>query len=197
MTIMILGLHLTFLLLFVLVIFYAIDFYFLTRFDRQREQGKGWAWDYTLLTVAAALLVVIQPWLLPRLGLNVTASWGLAVQVAGLVVIAVSFAIHIWSRRHLQKFYAERVEVQSDHRVVQSGPYAYARHPVITSFFLLAIGLVLLAPALTTLLGLVYIFWDFTRAARQEEELLGKTLPGYAEYMQAVPRFFSLRRGIK
>ena len=197
MILMISGLPLTLLLLFVLILFYVIDFYFLSRFDRERGQGKGWAWDYTLLTIAAALLVILQPWLLPRLGLNVTASWGLAVQFIGLIFVFVSFAIHIWSRRHLQKFYAERVEIQSDHQVVNSGPYAYVRHPVITSFFLFAFGLFMLAPALTTLLGCVYTVWDFTRAARQEEDLLGKNLPGYAEYMNSVPRFFSLRRGIK
>lgn len=194
---MILGLPLTFILLFILAIFYFIDFFYLSRFDRERQSGKGWAWDYTLLTAGAALLVILQPWLLPRLGLTVDSAWGLAIQVAGLVCCAASFAIHIWARRHLQKFYAERVEVQPDHQVIQTGPYAYVRHPVITSFFLLAIGLVLIAPALTTALGLLYTIWDFTRAARQEEELLAKNLPGYSDYMKNVPRFFSLRRGRK
>ena len=31
--------------------------------------------------------------------------------------------------------------------------------------------------------------WDFTRAAQQEETLLTRTLPGYAEYAQQTPRF--------
>jgi len=192
---MILGLSLTLLLLLVLVLFYVIDFFFLARFDRERQSGKGWAWDYTLLTAGAALLVILQPWLLPRLGLTLASHWALAIQAAGLVCILASFALHIWSRRHLQKFYAERVEIQPDHQVIRTGPYAYVRHPVITSFFLLAIGLVLLAPAITTALGLLYTIWDFTRAARQEEELLAKTLSGYAEYMSRVPRFVSFRRG--
>lgn len=195
MTQMIQGLSLSILLLFIVLIFYAIDFAFLARYDRERESGKGWAWDYTLLTVAGALLVILQPWLLPFLGWAVGAKWGLAIQVLGLMCCIASFAIHIWSRLHLQKFYAERVEVQSDHRVIQTGPYAYVRHPVITSFFLLGFGLLLLAPALTTLLACVYVIWDFTRAARQEEELLTRTLPGYADYMKRVPRFFGLRRG--
>lgn len=194
---MIIGLPLSSLLLAVIVVFYAIDFFFLLRYDRERQAGKGWAWDYTLLTICGAALVVLQPWLFPNLGISTSQGWGMWIQGIGLLFCLSSFVIHIWSRLHLQKFYAERVEVQSDHRVIQSGPYAYVRHPVITSFFLLSIGLFLLSPALTTLLGFVYVLWDFTRAARQEEDLLSRTLPGYSEYMKRVPRFFSTRKGIR
>lgn len=194
---MIIGLPLSSLLLAVIVVFYAIDFFFLLRYDRERQAGKGWAWDYTLLTICGAALVVLQPWFFPYLGISTSQGWGMWIQGIGLLFCLSSFAIHIWSRLHLQKFYAERVEVQSDHRVIQSGPYAYVRHPVITSFFLLSIGLFLLSPALTTLLGFVYVLWDFTRAARQEEDLLSRTLPGYREYMKRVPRFFSTRKGIR
>ncbi len=194
---MIIGLPLSSLLLAVIVVFYAIDFFFLLRYDRERQAGKGWAWDYTLLTICGAALVVLQPWFFPYLGISTSQGWGMWIQGIGLLFCLSSFAIHIWSRLHLQKFYAERVEVQSDHRVIQSGPYAYVRHPVITSFFLLSIGLFLLSPALTTLLGFVYVLWDFTRAARQEEDLLSRTLPGYSEYMKRVPRFFSTRKGIR
>lgn len=195
---MITGISLSLLLFSALFIFYWIDFAFLTRYDRERKQGQGWAWDYTLLTLAASALVVLQPWLWPRLGLSTHAGWGLAIQILGLACIALSFSLHIWARRHLQKFYAERVEIQPDHQVIQSGPYALMRHPLITSFFLLAGGLFLLNPALTTLLGLFYTIHDFTRAARQEEELLSKNLPGYTDYMKRVPRFIpSLPRGRK
>ncbi len=194
---MILGLPLSLLLLLVLVLFYGIDFFFLSRYDRERQKGKGWAWDYTLLTLGGALIVILQPWLVPRLGLTVDSAWGLAIQVAGLASCVASFAIHIWSRIHLRKFYAERVEIQPDHQMIQSGPYAYVRHPLITSFFLLGFGLFLTAPALTTFLGFIYVLWDFTRAARQEEELLSRALPGYSDYMKRVPRFFALRRWTK
>jgi protein-S-isoprenylcysteine O-methyltransferase Ste14 len=34
-----------------------------------------------------------------------------------------------------------------------------------------------------------YTFWDFSRAAKQEETLLGERLPGYGGYMERTPRF--------
>lgn len=192
---MILGLPLSLLLLLLLVVFYIIDFTFMLFYDRDRQKGSGWAWDYTLLTLAAAAVIILQPWLWPPLGLRLASVWGLALQFLGLVCAVLSFALHIWSRLHLKKFYAERVEIQPDHQVIQSGPYALVRHPLITSFFLFVFGLFFINPALPTTLGILYTVWDFTRAARQEEELLSKNLPGYAGYMQRVPRFIpSLHR---
>ena len=63
------------------------------------------------------------------------------------------------------------------------------RHPVITSFFGIATGLFLINPSILTLATLLYTVWDFSRAAQQEEELLTKTLPGYADYARRTPRF--------
>jgi protein-S-isoprenylcysteine O-methyltransferase len=186
---MIRGLPLSILLFLIILTFYMLDFYFISRYDRQRREGKGWAWDYTLLTIALALVVILQPVVLPQIGWSTDNRLGLAVQAAGLVCVAVSFGLHIWARRHLGKFYAERVEVQPDHQLIQTGPYALVRHPVITSFFALALGIFLIAPALTTVLVLLYTFWDFTRAAQQEEALLSQQVPGYREYMRLTPRF--------
>jgi protein-S-isoprenylcysteine O-methyltransferase len=186
---MISGIPLSVALGIIVVAFFFMDFFFMLRYDRERGAGKGWAWDYTLLVAGMGLAVVLQPVLLPVLGFITGAAWGLAVQAAGLLLILLSFLIHIWSRLHLKKFYAERVEVQSDHQIIDTGPYGLVRHPLVTSFFMLGTGIFLLAPALTTLAVMIYVYWDFVRAARQEEELLGRTLPGYQDYMKRVPRF--------
>jgi protein-S-isoprenylcysteine O-methyltransferase Ste14 len=97
--------------------------------------------------------------------------------------------LQVWARLHLRQFYAERVEVQPEHYVVDTGPYAHVRHPLFTSFFVFVTGLLLVSPALPTLLVAAYAFWDFSRAARQEEELLSEHLAGYKDYMARVPRF--------
>jgi protein-S-isoprenylcysteine O-methyltransferase Ste14 len=63
------------------------------------------------------------------------------------------------------------------------------RHPIITSFFGLVIGLFLINPAIPTLLLILYTFWDFSKAARREEILLSKSLPDYQAYLDRTPRF--------
>ncbi len=187
---MLLGVPQSIATLLTIILFYAMDFVLIRRYDRKRQaSGSGRAWDFTFFIFAIVAVLVLQPVLLPGLSFKTTQPWGLWMQIAGVIVILVSLALHYWSRVHLQHYYAERVEVQPDHQVIRTGPYALMLHPVITSFFGIATGLFLINPALTTIFALVYTIWDFSRAARQEEELLSQTLPGYAEYARQTPRF--------
>ncbi len=173
-----------------ILLFYGMDFVLIQRYDKQRQaSGSGRSWDFTLSIFVAVAVLVLQPIFLPVISFRSTQAWGLLIQGIGTLLILAALALHIWSRRHLQQFYAERVEVQPEHKVIDTGPYALMRHPVITSFFGISTGLFLINPALTTLATLLYTVWDFTRAARQEEDLLSRTLPGYAEYARQTPRF--------
>lgn len=139
---MIQGTALSILLAIIVITFFVLDFYFMFRYDSDRKQnGKGWAWDYTVFTIILGLIILLQPILLPKLSWYVDFMFGLLIQIIGGVCVIMSFALHVWARTHLRHFYTERVEVQDGHRVIDSGPYSMMRHPVITSFFLLAGGL--------------------------------------------------------
>jgi protein-S-isoprenylcysteine O-methyltransferase Ste14 len=182
--------------LLTILVFYAMDFTLIRRYDKQRQaSGTGRAWDFTFFIFVMVAILVLQPILLPNISFYTTQTWGLFIQLLGLIVILTALALHIWSRMHLQHYYAERVEVQPEHKVINTGPYALMKHPVITSFFGIASGLFFINPSLTTFAAFIYTIWDFTRAAQQEEDLLSKTLPGYADYARQIPRFLPrLRR---
>lgn len=176
--------------LLAIVLFYAMDFALIRRYDKQRlASGSGRAWDFTLFIFVMVAILTLQPVLLPGISFRADAAGGLLIQLLGVFFILTALALHSWSRAHLQHYYAERVEVQPEHKVIDTGPYKLMRHPVITSFFGIATGLFLINPALTTLAALLYTIWDFSRAAQQEEDLLTKSLPGYAEYARRTPRF--------
>jgi len=176
--------------LLTVAVFYTIDSILIRHYDRQRHaSGSGRAWDFTFLIFAMVAVLVLQPVLLPILSFRTDQLWGLIIQMLGVFIILAALGLHIWSRAHLRHYYAERVEIQPEHKVIDTGPYQLMRHPVITSFFGIASGLFLINPALTTLAALLYTIWDFMRAAKQEEDLLTKTLPGYADYAQRTPRF--------
>ena len=187
---MLLGLPQSIATLLTVLLFYLLDFGLIRRFDRKRQaSGSGRSWDFTLFIFVMVAVLVLQPLFFPILSFRTTQPWGLGIQVLGMILVLGSLALHMWSRLHLQQFYAERVEVQPEHEVIQSGPYALMRHPVITSFFGISTGLFFINPALTTLITVLYTIWDFSRAARQEEDLLSRTLPGYADYARQTPRF--------
>jgi protein-S-isoprenylcysteine O-methyltransferase len=175
---------------FTILLFYAMDFILIRRYDKQRAaSGSGRAWDFTAFIFAMVAILILQPLLLPVLGFRIGSPWNIYLALLGIVLIVESLGLHTWARIHLGQFYAERVEVQPDHKIIDSGPYKWMRHPVITSFFGIAAGLFFINPAVTTLAALLYAIWDFTRAARQEEDLLAQTLPGYADYARRTPRY--------
>jgi len=187
---MLLGIPQSFATLLTIVLFYAMDFVLIRRYDKKRQaNSSGRAWDFTVSIFAMVAVLVLQPVLFPALSFTTIKPWGLWIQILGVILIIVSLTLHLWSRVHLQQYYAERVEVQPEHRVINTGPYALVRHPVITSFFCIATGLLLINPSPFTLAALLYTIWDFSRAARQEEDLLSKTLPGYADYAHQTPRY--------
>ena len=194
---MLLGIPQSIATILTILLFYAMDFALIRRYDKKRRaSGSGRAWDFTFFIFAMVAVLVLQPILLPNISFRTTETWGLVIQIIGIFTILSALALHIWSRAHLQHFYAERVEIQPEHKVIDTGPYKLVRHPVITSFFGIATGLFLINPALTTFAALLYTIWDFRRAAKQEEDLLTKTLPGYAEYARRTPRFLPrLSRG--
>jgi protein-S-isoprenylcysteine O-methyltransferase Ste14 len=53
-------------------------------------------------------------------------------------------------------------------------------------------GLLLLNPSLPILLVILYTFWDFGRLVGKEENMLGKNIPGYRQYIDRTSRFLPL-----
>jgi protein-S-isoprenylcysteine O-methyltransferase Ste14 len=141
-------------LLVPLVIYFCVDLAIIAKRDKRRRDSSGLDLSlYNFITVIIPLLITLQPVLFPRLSLRISTWWFIAIQVFGLVLSYAGFAFLIWSRLHFVKnmnpaadgqYYAEYTEVQEDHPVVTSGPYALIRHPVYTSFFIIAFGVVLI-----------------------------------------------------
>lgn len=184
------GIKQSVVILAVTATYYILDALMFSRYDRHRQQkGTGKACGYTIAMVFVALVLSVQPTLFPVLSISTNEWWGCVLQTLGIALALSGLTLHIWAREHLQHFYTERVEFQSDHRVVDTGPYTIVRHPTFTSFIMITLGVLLVNPALPTLLVFLYTIWDFTRAAKQEEELLSARLPGYTEYAARTRRF--------
>jgi protein-S-isoprenylcysteine O-methyltransferase Ste14 len=183
------GIYQSIAILATVIVFYVADVWFIKRYDPLRTKGSSRNWIYTIVVVAAFIFIVAQPMVWPGLGIHVSAWWGLLAQALGLALVIAGMALHWWTRMHLGQFFSERVEFQEGQYLVETGPYAYVRHPLYTAFFTLVTGLLLLIPALTTLLLTIYAFVDFTLVTRREEKLLAEKLPGYSDYMARTPRF--------
>lgn len=184
------GIYQSAAILSIFIIFYLADFWLIHRYDKLRTTGSSRSWEYTVQAFFMAILIILQPILLPWLGISTNASWGLLIQALGLALVICGLSLHWWARINLGQFYGEREEVQQGQHLVYRGPYVYIRHPIYTSYFILVIGILLITPALTTLLLTIYSFWDFLHAVAREEKLLTDQLPGYTDYIARTPRFF-------
>lgn len=183
------GIHQSAAILATAIAYYVMDFRLIHRFDALRASGTSRAWDYTIMSIIGGTVVVVQPIILPWLGIYTDARWGILIQVVGMALTIAGLALTCWARIHLAQFFGERVEFQPGQYLIDTGPYAYVRHPIYSSFFMIAVGLLLINPALTTLLVAIYIFADFVHITPGEEKLLVEKIPGYAEYMTRTGRF--------
>ncbi len=185
------GIYRSVIVLFTCVVFYASDLFLMKKYDCQRPSG-GTA--MRLLVVVSSLVgvafLLLQPVIWPGLGIHIDRWWGLAMQVIGILLQICGLGMYVWARLNLGEFFCQQAEIQEQHRLVESGPYQYVRHPIFTSFFVIGIGVLLLNPSLVTVIVVVSSIVIFVRSARQDEEMLSEHVPGYEAYMERTPRFF-------
>jgi protein-S-isoprenylcysteine O-methyltransferase Ste14 len=108
-----------------------------------------------------------------------------AVSILGEAITIASFLAMFWVLT-TNSWAAANVSVAADQRVVTTGPYAYVRHPMYACAIWLFAGMPLALgawwPIALVLLVVPVLIWRLT----DEERVLQRDLPGYAEYMQSV-----------
>ncbi len=190
------GIYQTMIVLSAVLVFYTLDVLYMSRFDKKRpDGGSSRSYSYTFIVALMVVFLAAQPVFLPQISLGIPGPVGLSLQVLGLLCLLGAVVLHGWARNHLRELYAERIEIQREHRLVQSGPYHFLRHPAAASMILFALGIFLTNPGLVTLFVLGFAIWDLSYSARREETLLSRALPGYRSYMQETPGFFPRARG--
>jgi len=78
------------------------------------------------------------------------AGTGLAFTVAGLC-----FAV--WARMHLGKYWSGRITLKENHRVIQTGPYAWVRHPIYSGLILALFGTAITLGTISAFAGFAFM----------------------------------------
>jgi protein-S-isoprenylcysteine O-methyltransferase Ste14 len=146
-------------------------------FERERTQR--------IIMVFASLgfiALLVVPALDHRFGWSAVPVWSV---VLGDVLVAVGFYFIFLVYRE-NTFAAATVEVAAGQKVIATGPYAIVRHPMYASGLLYMLGTPL---ALGSYWGFVplaamapFLLWRLF----DEERILTRDLPGYAEYRRRV-----------
>jgi protein-S-isoprenylcysteine O-methyltransferase Ste14 len=111
----------------------------------------------------------------------------LALGVASACIVLAGAAFTVWARITLGRNWSAEVTFKQDHELIESGPYALARHPIYTGLIAMALGTAIdygRAIGFGLLLSLCGSFWW---KARQEEKIMTRHFPeAYATYKTRV-----------
>jgi protein-S-isoprenylcysteine O-methyltransferase Ste14 len=107
----------------------------------------------------------------------------------GLGIIVAGLLYSVWARLVLGSNWSSIVTVHSDHQLIQTGPYAYTRHPIYTGILAAAFGTVLADGEVRTLLGFICLFLAFHLKLLVEERFMrGRFGITYEAYEAKVKR---------
>ncbi len=114
---------------------------------------------------------------------HTTLAWGIVTDC--IVVAGVAFTV--WARITLGRNWSAEVTFKQDHELIESGPYALARHPIYTGLIVMALGTAInygRAIGFGLLVSLCAGLWW---KARQEEQVMSRHFSGaYADYKRRV-----------
>lgn len=92
----------------------------------------------------------------------------------GIALTWVGVATAVWARYCIGVYWSARVTLKEGHQLIQSGPYAFVRHPIYTGMLLAAIGAALVAGEWRGIVAVILLLVAHSRKAMREEALLTK-----------------------
>ena len=147
----------------------------------RRESRVSRALHIAPLVVVAALLgaggysghALADP-LLPRAG------W---MTPAGAALVAAGLGFAVWARLVIGTNWSGTVTVKQAHALIQTGPYALARHPIYTGLLTAFLGTAIAIDAWRGVLALALASFAFLRKMRTEEAFMIETFgAAYTSY---------------
>ena len=167
--------------------------WYIIRYPFQRRSKKvsvtkslfGWC-DSGLLALAFVGLWVV-PFIYALIGFPSSLDRQLipAVAVLGVIILCAALVMFYRSHADLGRNWSISLQIRDEHRLVTTGVYRVIRHPMYSSFFLLAIAQLLLLPnwfaGASGLfgIGLLYAF----RVRQEERMMMDRFGAEYLDYM--------------
>jgi protein-S-isoprenylcysteine O-methyltransferase Ste14 len=106
-----------------------------------------------------------------------------SVKVTALIMVVFGLAFSVWARVHLGKFWSARVTLKEGHELIQSGPYAWVRHPIYSGLALAMLGTALFSGQWRALIGaMIFVVGHWLKSRREETLLSSQFGPAYDEY---------------
>jgi protein-S-isoprenylcysteine O-methyltransferase Ste14 len=92
----------------------------------------------------------------------------------GFIAAILGILVTSWSRIALGRYWSDKVIVQSEHRLIRSGPYACMRHPLYSGVLLAVLGTALVLGEVRGLVSFAVLLINYIIKARREERILAE-----------------------
>jgi protein-S-isoprenylcysteine O-methyltransferase Ste14 len=102
-------------------------------------------------------------------------------------IVVAGLAFTVWARITLGRNWSSEVTFKQDHELIESGPYALARHPIYTGLFFMGLGTAINYGRAIGFVIFISVCGAIWWKARQEERIMSKHFPdAYADYRTRV-----------
>ncbi|APO66227.1 phospholipid methyltransferase protein [Rhizobium gallicum] len=174
------------------VAWYVIRYPFERRAKRVRVVSHRRSPIETIGLASALLGLAVVPGFYVATGMPQAADYparGWAVAV-GAVLFAAAMWVFRRTHKELGRNWSITLEIRDQHQLISSGPYAFVRHPMYTSFLLMGLGQAFLLSnwvvGLAGLIGFAILF--FLRVDKEERMMLEIFGAQYRAYMDRTKR---------
>ncbi|WP_455874534.1 protein-S-isoprenylcysteine O-methyltransferase [Rhizobium yanglingense] len=174
------------------VAWYIIRYPFERRAKRVRVVSHRRSRIETIGLASALLGLAIVPGFYVATGMPQAAdyparAWAITV---GVVLFAAAMWVFRRTHKELGRNWSITLEIRDQHQLICSGPYAFVRHPMYTSFLLMGLGQAFLLSnwivGLAGLIGFAILF--FLRVDKEERMMLEIFGAQYRAYMDRTKR---------
>lgn len=128
------------------------------------------------IVILGVLGVVIALWLKRHTTFPLSNNTTMPISI-GITLVWLGVILRQWAVKTLGKYFRTHIQVQKDHKVIQTGPYKYIRHPSYTAALISVLGYSI---TLNNWLSLIILFAFVSIAVYQriiaEEKVLAKEL---------------------
>lgn len=105
----------------------------------------------------------------------------------GVLCVAAGLVFAFWARGHLGKYWSGIITLKEGHRLIRTGPYRYARHPIYTGVLLAFFGSALVRGDPRGALAFVIVAVAFyVKSRREEKNLLAHFGDEYVRFQREV-----------
>ena len=139
----------------VFILYTAIKAIRLRHSEKRRLQVRFW-----LFVAFVVLVLVFRRWFAARYGSVVWPQTMTTDILADLATIG-GLILFIQSHRALGRNWSLEVVIQEKHELIETGPYAYIRHPLYSGVLLMFLGMALYCGRKACIIVFVYCFFGF------------------------------------